>query len=43
MFKDIESVWLGKETSEDMLKKAGATYAEEKAKGLTQDYPKPAS
>jgi raffinose/stachyose/melibiose transport system substrate-binding protein len=23
MFKDIESVWLGKETSDDMLKKAG--------------------
>jgi len=43
MFKDIEAVWLGKETADDMLKKAGTTYADEKAKGLTQAYPKPAS
>jgi raffinose/stachyose/melibiose transport system substrate-binding protein len=42
MFKDIESVWLGKETADQMLKKAASTYAEEKAKGLTQPYPKPA-
>ncbi|HWJ73606.1 MAG TPA: ABC transporter substrate-binding protein [Kaistia sp.] len=42
MYKDIEAVWLGKETSEEMLKKASALYAEEKAKGLTQPYPKPA-
>ena len=41
MFKDIESVWLGKETSDDMLKKAGTTFADEKAKGLVQDFPKP--
>ena len=42
MFKDIEAVWLGKETADDMLAKAGKTYAEEKAKGLVQDLPKPA-
>jgi len=38
----IESVWLGKETSDDMLKKAGTTFAEEKGKGLVQEFPKPA-
>jgi raffinose/stachyose/melibiose transport system substrate-binding protein len=41
MFKDIEAVWLGKATADEMLAKAGATYADEKAKGLVQDLPKP--
>jgi hypothetical protein len=42
MFEDIESVWLGKETSDDMLKKAGTIYQGEMAQGLTQTLPKPA-
>jgi raffinose/stachyose/melibiose transport system substrate-binding protein len=42
MYKDIEAVWLGKETADQMLQKASTTYAEEEAKGLTQPYPKPA-
>lgn len=42
MFKDIEAVWLGKMTADDMLAKAGTTYTDEKAKGLVQDLPKPA-
>jgi len=43
MFEDIESVWLGKETSDDMLKKAATTYQQEMAQGLTQPLPKPNS
>lgn len=41
MFEDIESVWLGKMSAADMLKKAETTFAEEKAQGLTQNLPKP--
>ena len=43
MFEDIESVWLGKETTDDMLKKAETTYQQEMAQGLTQPLPKPNS
>ncbi|MEF2071973.1 ABC transporter substrate-binding protein [Consotaella aegiceratis] len=42
MFEDIESVWLGRMTAEDMLAKAAKTYKDEMDKGLTQDLPKPA-
>jgi len=42
MFEDIESVWLDKMTSADMLAKASTTYADEMSKGLTQTLPKPA-
>jgi raffinose/stachyose/melibiose transport system substrate-binding protein len=42
MFEDIEAVWLDEMTAEEMLAKAGETYAKEKADGLTQDYPAPA-
>jgi raffinose/stachyose/melibiose transport system substrate-binding protein len=41
MFEDIESVWLDRMTAEEMLTKASAAYAEEMAKGLTQDLPRP--
>jgi raffinose/stachyose/melibiose transport system substrate-binding protein len=41
MFEDIESVWLGKETADEMLKKAETTYQGEMAQGLTQPLPKP--
>ncbi len=42
MFEDIESVWLDKMTTADMLAKASTTYADEMSKGLTQTLPKPA-
>ena len=41
-FTDIDSVWLGKESAADFLKKVQTTFAAEKAKGLVPPLPKPA-
>jgi raffinose/stachyose/melibiose transport system substrate-binding protein len=41
-FTDIDSVWLGKQSAADFLKKVQSTFAAEKAKGLVPPLPKPA-
>lgn len=40
--QDLEAVWLGNETVEEMLAKASEVFAEEFERGLVQDVPPPA-
>ena len=41
IFEDIEAVWLDQMSASEMLEKVGTTYADEVAKGIVQDLPKP--
>lgn len=41
IFEDIEAVWLGEMSADDMLSKVSEIYADELEQGLVQDLPKP--